>query len=98
MFALKGDELGVVLSFLSAEEVLRGGIYRTSREFWAVLCSLSHSWCPVLALHFALRRLPRHFAYAWDRVKVRSPQHVCGLKCVGFAGGNRQSICNGGKR
>lgn len=65
------DTLGVILSFLTALEICRGGIYRVSKGFNHVLKTLAHSWGPILDLSFVSRlpNMPRT-TYAWHRVQT----------------------------
>ena len=65
------DTLGVILSFLTALEICRGGIYRVSKGFNHVLKTLAHSWGSILDLSF-VSRLPNmsHTTYAWHRVQT----------------------------
>ena len=67
---LNDDTLGVILSFLTALEICRGGIYRVSKGFNHVLKTLAHSWGPILDLSFVgrLPNMPRT-TYAWHRVQ-----------------------------
>ena len=67
----QGDALGVVLSFLSARELLRGRLCLVSKEWWRVLCTLPHAWGLSLDLSWS-RSIPNLslVVFAWHRVRV----------------------------
>jgi hypothetical protein len=71
-----GDTLGVVFSFLSAQELLQGGFYLVCKEWKRVLTTAAHAWGQSLDLSWArncsLDTLPVR-TYAWHRVEVRPP-------------------------
>jgi len=65
-----GDTLGVILSFLTAFDILQAGVCRVNKGFNHVLKTLAHSWGTILDLSF-VGRLPNmpHPTYAWHRVQ-----------------------------
>ena len=67
-----GDALGVVLSFLSARELLYGGLFRVNKEWWRVLCTLPHAWGLSLDLSRSRGSLPSwsKCMFAWHRIRV----------------------------
>ena len=67
----QGDVLGVVLSFLSARELVHGRLVLVSKAWQCVLCTLPHSWGLSLNLSWR-RRIPdlSLVAFAWHRIRV----------------------------
>ena len=67
----QGDALGVVLSFLSARELVRGTLFLVSKEWQCVLCTLPHSWGVSLNLSWS-SCIPNLslVTFAWHRVRV----------------------------
>ena len=65
----EGDTLGVVFSFLSAYELLRGSLFIVCKEWNRVLCGLPHAWGDTLSLCWPCHPIP-HTLFAWHRVKV----------------------------
>ena len=67
----QGDALGVVLSFLSARELVRGRLFLVSKEWQCVLCTLPHSWGVSLNLSWS-SCIPNlsQVTFAWHRVRV----------------------------
>ena len=68
----EGDALGVVFSFLSAGELVRGGLFRVSKEWWRVLSTLPHSWGLSLDLRWTRGCIPdlSKCRFAWHRIRV----------------------------
>ena len=67
----QGDTLGVVFSFLSARELLRGQIFHVSKEWRRALRELSHAWGNSLDLRWAARLPALPSIFAWHRISVR---------------------------
>ena len=65
----EGDTLGVVFSFLTAYELLRGSLFIVCKEWHRVLCSLPHAWGDTLDLSWPIGQVPRTL-FAWNCVKV----------------------------
>ena len=66
----QGDTLGVVLSFLSARELVQGGLFRVSQEWRRVLCTLPHAWGLSLDLGWTRGRITSWCTFAWHRIRV----------------------------
>ena len=70
----RGDTLGVVFSFLSACELMRGQLFRVSKEWLHVLSESPHAWGLSLDLTWVTSRghsmLPSTLPFAWHRVRV----------------------------
>ena len=69
----QGDALGVVLSFLSARELVHGRLVLVSKAWQCVLCTLPHSWGLSLNLSWIRSsRIPNLslVAFAWHRIRV----------------------------
>ena len=61
----EGDTLGVVFSFLSTFQLLRGAVFTVCKEWNRVLCELPHAWGD----HLVLRGF--HCSkFAWHRITV----------------------------
>ena len=75
----EGDTLGVIFSFLSAcDLLLRGGFFIVCKEWYRVLCKLSHAWGDELDLAWVDSHIPRTFPFAWHRVQRL---HIRGIHC-----------------
>ena len=66
----QGDTLGVVLSFLSARELVQGGLFRVSQEWRRVLCTLPHAWGLSLDLGWTRGRITSWSTFAWHLIRV----------------------------
>jgi hypothetical protein len=65
-----GDTLGVVFSFLSAYDLLRGGLFRVCKAWYRILCELPHAWGNELDLRWPRGRVTHTSSFAWNHVKV----------------------------
>ena len=76
----QGDALGVVLSFLSARELVQGSLFRVSKEWRRVLCTLPHAWGLSLDLNWTRGSIPSwsKCTFAWHRIRVSRERALSG--------------------
>ena len=72
----EGDTLGVVFSFLTSHQLLRGALFIVSKEWNRVLCELPHAWGEQLQLYW-LNHSILHSRFAWSRVTHLTTTRWC---------------------
>ena len=72
----EGDTLGVVLSFLTSCQLLRGSLFSVSKEWNRVLCELPHAWGEKLKLYWANNHNFRS-RFAWSHITHLEMTRCC---------------------